>query len=88
MSRQAFDFDVFFQVEPTVFEQVSPDAETYEEVTEDTPDGDYATTEFSGSGDVTAELVAVELTLPPTEVAKAGHGSERTAAPRRGAPAF
>ncbi len=70
VSRQAFDFDVFFQDEPTVFEQVSPTAETYVE------DTDYATTEFSGSGEVTAELVAVELTLPPTEEPSSSSGCE------------
>ena len=60
VSRQPFDFDVFFQDAPSVFEQVSPDAETYVE------DTDYSTMEFSGSGEVNAELVAVDLTLPPS----------------------
>ena len=48
VTRQPFDFDFFFEDAPTTFEQVSPDPATY------TEDVDYATTEFSGSGNVTA----------------------------------
>ncbi len=59
VERQSFEFDVFFQDEPTVFEQISPDAATYVE------DTDYSTMEFSGSGDVTGELVAIDLQVPP-----------------------
>ncbi len=70
VSRQPFDFDVFFQDAPSVFEQVSPDAETYVE------DTDYSTMEFSGSGEVNAELVAVDLTLPPSAEPSSNSGCE------------
>ncbi len=59
VSLQAFDFDVFFQDEDSVFEQTAPDPQTYVENEE------YSTMEFSGSGDVTEELVAIDLVLPP-----------------------
>ena len=70
VSTQEFDFDVFFQDAPTVFEQISPTPETYDEAT------DYATTEFSGSGEVTAELVAVDLKLPPDAEPSLASGCE------------
>ena len=72
VTRQPFDFDVFFQDAPTVFERVSPDPTVFEE------DQDYATTEFSGSGEVSAELVAVDLTLPPTPAPSSTSGCEAT----------
>ena len=59
VTRQPFDFDVFFQDSPAVFEQTDPEAVTYVE------DEDYSVQEYSGEGDVTAELVAVDLVLPP-----------------------
>jgi Zn-dependent M28 family amino/carboxypeptidase len=72
VTRQPFDFDFFFEDAPTAFEQTAPNATTY------TEDEDYATTEFSGSGDVTAELVAVDLVLPPTEEPSSTSGCEPT----------
>ena len=65
-----FDFDFFFQDAPTVFRQLSPDPQTYVE------DTDYATTEFSGSGDVRGNLVAVDLTIPPTPEPSSNSGCE------------
>jgi Zn-dependent M28 family amino/carboxypeptidase len=59
VETQKFAFDAFFEDEPTVFEQTAPEAKTYVE------DTDFATMEFSGSGDVTQELVAVDLAIPP-----------------------
>ena len=70
VTRQPFDFDFFFEDAPTTFEQVSPDPATY------TEDVDYATTEFSGSGNVTAALVAVDLTFPPTPEPSSSSGCE------------
>ena len=59
VSTQKFDFEAFVIEEPTVFEQTAPTATKYKE------DKDFNTMEFSGSGDVTAELVAVDLKIPP-----------------------
>ena len=59
VSTQEFDFDVFFQDAPTTFEQISPNPRAFVE------DEDYATSEFSGSGNMTAELVAIDLVIPP-----------------------
>ena len=60
VKRQPFDFQQFFQDAPSVLEQTAPAATTYAE------DTDYNTMDFSGSGDVTADLVAVDLTIPPS----------------------
>ena len=58
-SVQAFDFPYFIQLTPAVFEQTAPTARTFVE------DTDFATMEFSGSGDVTAPITPVDLLLPP-----------------------
>lgn len=52
-----FDFDFFEETADPVFEQVSPDPTTYVEQT------DFATMTFSGSGDVTAQVEAVDLSI-------------------------
>ena len=70
VERQKFDFDSFFEDAPTVFEQTAPTPTTYVEGT------DYSTMEFSGSGDVTAELVAVDLILPPPAESGSTSGCE------------
>jgi Zn-dependent M28 family amino/carboxypeptidase len=56
---QPFDFNAFVMDKPTKFAQTAPTATSYKE------DKDFNTMEFSGSGDVTAEIVAVNLTIPP-----------------------
>ncbi len=61
VSTQKFDFEAFVIDKPTVFEQTAPTATTYEE------DKDFNTMEFSGRGEVTAELVAVNLEIPAPE---------------------
>jgi Zn-dependent M28 family amino/carboxypeptidase len=63
VTTQPFDFDVFLQDSPAVFEQTAPEEVEYVE------DTDYSVQEYSGSGDVTAELVAVDLVIPPGEEA-------------------
>ena len=63
VSTQEFDFDVFFQDAPTTFERISPNPQAFVE------DEDFATSEFSGSGNTTAELVAIDLVIPPGEEA-------------------
>ena len=59
VTRQAFQFPFFEVNGPVVFSQTAPNPTTYEEGT------DYSIMEYSGSGDVTANLDAVDLVLPP-----------------------
>lgn len=56
---QDFEFNSFRELSDPVFERVSPNPVTY------TPGVDFFTAEYSGSGDVTAPLQAVDLSLPP-----------------------
>ena len=56
---QEFEFNSFTELGEPVFERISPSAETY------VPDVDFFTAEYSGSGDVSADLQAVDLVLPP-----------------------
>ncbi|WP_372728939.1 M28 family peptidase [Nocardioides sp.] len=56
---QAFDFAYFAQLAPSVFEQTSPTPTTYEEDS----DNGYALMTYSGSGDVTAPVQPVDLSL-------------------------
>jgi Zn-dependent M28 family amino/carboxypeptidase len=56
---QDFLFNSFRELSEPVFERVSPDPVTY------VPGEDFFTAEYSGSGDVTAPLQAVDLVLPP-----------------------
>ena len=73
--RQPFDFDVFIQdLVPSVFEQTAPDPATY--VENELSNEGFSTMEYSGSGDVTAELVAVDLTLPPDPEPSSDSGCE------------
>jgi len=56
---QGFTYQQWSETASPVFEQTSPTPTTYGEGT------DFATMEYSGSGDVTALLQAVDLVLPP-----------------------
>ncbi len=67
---QEFTFPFFEQTGPSTFEQVTPIAQTYVEGT------DYFLGEFSGSGDVTAALVPIDLALPPTPEPSSTSGCE------------
>lgn len=59
VTRQEFLFNSFRELTTPVFERVSPDPVAY------VPGEDFFTAEYSGSGDVTAQLQAVDLVLPP-----------------------
>ncbi|WP_307039063.1 M20/M25/M40 family metallo-hydrolase [Agromyces ramosus] len=59
VTRQDFLFNSFRELSEPVFERVSPDPEAY------VPGVDFYTASYSGSGDVTAPLQAVDLVLPP-----------------------
>ena len=57
---QEFGIIYYEELSPPELEQVSPNPTVY------TPDVDFATMSYSGSGDVTAKIQAVDLDLPPT----------------------
>ena len=59
VTRQDFLFNSFRELSEPVFDLVAPDQEPYEAGV------DFFTAEYSGSGDVTAALQAVDLVLPP-----------------------
>jgi len=55
---QPFEFPFFQELAPSTFERTAPTPRTY------TAD-DFATMDFSGSGDVTGNVVPVDVVLPP-----------------------
>ena len=57
---QPFDFTFFEELSTPDLEQVFPNPTVYQ------VDTDFATMDYSGSADVTAEVQAVDLLLPPT----------------------
>lgn len=59
VTYQPFQFAFFQELAPSELEQVAPDPEIYVNGT------DFDTMEYSGSGDVTAAVEAVDLLLPP-----------------------
>jgi Zn-dependent M28 family amino/carboxypeptidase len=69
---QEFDFDFFQETAPAEFERVSPNPETYA-LTDD-----FLTMEYSGSGDVTGELVPTnDIVIPPgAEASTSNSGCE------------
>ncbi|HEY9379476.1 MAG TPA: M20/M25/M40 family metallo-hydrolase [Jiangellaceae bacterium] len=72
VTRQDFLFNSFRELSDPVFERVSPDPVTY------VPNEDFFTAEYSGSGDVTAPLQAVDLVLPPGEEASTSNSGCET----------
>jgi hypothetical protein len=59
VSVQEFEFNFFEQLRPPELEQVSPTPTTYVAET------DFTIMEFSGAGDVTAPVTAVDIVLAP-----------------------
>lgn len=66
---QTFDFPFFSENQPSVLEQVSPDATTY-------PTTDFSVMSFSGAGDVTADVVAVDTDATATNTSTSGCEAE------------
>ncbi len=58
-TRQQFTYDQFSQTAPSVLQQTAPNAVNYVDGT------DFFIMSWSGSGDVTAPVQAVDLVLPP-----------------------
>ncbi|UAL32070.1 M20/M25/M40 family metallo-hydrolase [Nocardioides rotundus] len=79
---QTFEFPYFAETTPAQLSQVSPDATTYA-----SPD-DFSTMSFSGSGDVTAEVVAVDTDLSPSATSTSGCEAEDFASFPEGAIAL
>ena len=72
-SRQSFLFNAFDELAPSVFERVSPTARAYVE------GEDFFTAEYSGSGNVTAAIQAVDVVMPPGAAASTSNsGCEAT----------
>ena len=72
VTRQEFLFNTFGLLAPSVFERVSPDPRTYVEGT------DCYTAEYSGSGDVTRAIQAVDVVEPTTVASLSTSGCEST----------
>ena len=70
VTRQPFQFPFYEQLSPTAFEQVSPNQRVYVE------GEDFFTMTYSGAGDVTASVQAVDLVLPPTPAPSSTSGCE------------
>src|SRR3954469_3474587 len=66
---QPFDFPYFQELAPATLERTAPDQHTY-------ADDEFQIMDYSGSGDVTANLQAVDLTLPPPAQPGANSGCE------------
>ncbi len=70
VETQEFQILYFEEMTPPTLARVSPDPTTYVEGT------DFATMSYSGSGDVTADVQAVDLLMPPTGGSTSGCEAE------------
>jgi Zn-dependent M28 family amino/carboxypeptidase len=59
VQRQSFEFPFFQENAPSVLERTAPDPATFSN------GEDFATMEYSGTGDVTAPVEAVDVQVPP-----------------------
>jgi Zn-dependent M28 family amino/carboxypeptidase len=57
--RQEFSFQSFTELAPAILQRTTPDPRTYVQP------GEFSTMDYSGTGDVTAPVTAVDLQLPP-----------------------
>ncbi|HEX5925010.1 MAG TPA: M28 family peptidase, partial [Baekduia sp.] len=58
VKKQPFEFPFYQEMSTPTFEQTAPEARTF------TPGTDFATMDFSGSGDVTAPIVPIDVVVP------------------------
>ncbi|MFD0886855.1 M28 family metallopeptidase [Streptosporangium algeriense] len=66
VTLQPFEFGYFTENSVATLAQISPDAKTYTPTEQGSSTlGDFSTMTYSASGDVTATVQAVDLTLPP-----------------------
>ena len=59
VTRQPFEFAFYEELSPSTLEQVAPNAVTY------VHGEDFLTLDYSGAGDVTADVTAVDIVLAP-----------------------
>ena len=64
VTRQEFDYELFIEDSDPILDPTSPDLPPY--TPGDTADDDFSTMDYSGSGDVTAELQAVGGIIIPS----------------------
>ncbi|MEW2352238.1 M28 family metallopeptidase [Spirillospora sp. NPDC029432] len=77
VSIQQFDFPFFQERSNAVLNQTAPDPKVYAPTPPDgSALGDFATMTYSGSGDVTAAVQGVDLTLPPSPEPSSSSGCE------------
>jgi Zn-dependent M28 family amino/carboxypeptidase len=74
VTKQPFDADIFFEEGPAAFEQVSPNAVTYQRY--DGQTGVWYTADFSGDGNVTAPITVVDFAEPTTTASNSNAGCE------------
>ncbi|HEX2418186.1 MAG TPA: M28 family peptidase [Micromonosporaceae bacterium] len=72
VTRQPFNYELFIETGDPVVDLTSPDQPAY------TPGEDFFTMEYSGSGDVTAAVTAVDITIPPSATPGSTSGCEAT----------
>ena len=70
VTYQPFEFPFFTENSPATLARVEPSPKTY------APRDDFVTMVFSGSGDVTARVQGVDLTLPPAPQPSSTSGCE------------
>lgn len=70
VTRQAFQYEVFFETADPVFERVDPEPRTYAQGDE------FLTMEYSGSGDVTGAVEPVDVVIPPGAANSSTSGCE------------
>ena len=76
VTRQEFEYPFFEETAPPLLDRVSPDPRVYVETT-DGVTGDFATMDYSGSGDVTAEVQPTnDIVIPPTAEPSSSSGCE------------
>ena len=74
VTTQEFEADIFFEQSPAAFERVSPDPFVYPRY--DGQTGVWYTADFSGDGDVTAPITAVDFKEPTTTASNSSAGCE------------
>jgi Zn-dependent M28 family amino/carboxypeptidase len=74
VSTQQFGADIFFEQAPAEFARISPDPVTYTRY--DGQTGVWYTADFSGDGDVTAAITAVDFKEPTTTASNSNAGCE------------
>jgi len=67
---QEFDFPFFQEVTPATFQRIAPAPRVFAKGTE------FETMQYSGSGNVTATVQAVDVTIPPTPTPSSTSGCE------------